>query len=273
VLAGEAPVSVPRVLALILRSTIGLVIGSAVILSAAPRQRAIATENRPYAAVALDYLVIFNPDSVTTVADRILPGRGRALTELWRTRQFEYTWLRSLTGRYADFSVVTRDALTYAADALAVSLTPLQRDDLLNAYLHLTPWLDASEGLRRLHAAGVRVIVLADFSPAMLRANAEHARLMPWFDDLVSTDANQTFKPDPRAYQLGIDHLGLIKQDVVFAAFGGWDAAGAKSFGYPTVWVNRLQLPLEQLGVRPDVTVADMNGLVDVVLGRSPLHR
>jgi 2-haloacid dehalogenase len=261
------------VLAVILKSAIGLVIGGVVVVSAAVGQRQSATVNRPYAAVALDYLVIFNPDSVITVADRILPGRGRALTELWRIRQFEYTWLRSLTGRYADFSVVTRDALTYAADAMGVSLTPLQRDDLLGAYLHLTPWPDASDGLRRLRAAGVRVIVLADFSPAMLRANAERAQLMPLFDDLVSTDANQTFKPDPRAYQLGIDHLGLVKQDVVFAAFGGWDAAGAKSFGYPTVWVNRFHVPDEQLGVRPDVTVPDMSGLVKFVLGRSGRQR
>ena len=87
---------------------------------------------------------------------------------------------------------------------------------------------------------------------------------------LVSTDANDTYKPDPRAYQLGVDHLQLAKQDIVFAAFGGWDAAGAKSFGYPTVWVNRFNQPPEELGVRPDRTVTGMDGLLDFVLNTPP---
>jgi len=110
------------------------------------------------------------------------------------------------------------------------------------------------------------VITIANFTPTMLRANAEHAGLAPLFDALVSTDANHSYKPDPRAYQLGIDRLKLSKCDIVFAAFGGWDAAGAKSFGYPTVWVNRFGQPLEELGVNPDRTVRDLKGLLDFVL-------
>jgi 2-haloacid dehalogenase len=86
----------------------------------------------------------------------------------------------------------------------------------------------------------------------MLRANADAAGLTPLFDDLVSTDANHTYKPDPRAYQVGVGRLMLEKRDIVFAAFDGWDAAGAKSFGYPTVWVNRFNQPLEELGSRSD---------------------
>ena len=91
---------------------------------------------------------------------------------------------------------------------------------------------------------------------------------MPLFDALISTDANHTYKPDPRAYQLGVDSLKLEKRDIVFAAFGGWDAAGAKSFGYRTVWVNRFKQPVEELGVRPDRTVSDLNGLLEFVLER-----
>ena len=100
----------------------------------------------------------------------------------------------------------------------------------------------------------------------MLRANAANAGLTRFFDALVSTDENHTYKPDPRAYRLGMDHLRLTKQEIVFAAFGGWDAAGAKSFGYPTVWVNRLHQPMEQLGVRPDSTSANLDGLLEFVL-------
>ena len=141
-----------------------------------------------------------------------------------------------------------------------------RKQRLLQAYLHLSPWPDAAETLQRLHAAGIRVIALANFSPAMLRANAEHAGLTGLFDAFVSTDANQTYKPDPRAYRLGLNHLRLARRDVVFAAFGGWDAAGATSFGYPTVWVNRVNQPVEELGVRPDWIVTDLNGLLDIVL-------
>ena len=136
--------------------------------------------------------------------------------------------------------------------------------------LHLTPWPDTEDALRRLPQSSVRVITIANFSPAMLRANAEHAGLTTLFDALLSTDANHTYKPDPRAYQLGVDYLRLSKQDIVFAAFGGWDAAGAKSFGYQTVWVNRFNQPAEELGVRPDRTVTDLKGLLDFVLNAEP---
>ena len=223
-----------------------------------------------FAAVAFDYLVLFNPDSVVSVADRVFPGKGRAFTDIWRTRQFEYSWLRSMTGRYVDFSKLTEDALVYTANAMHVDLADSQKRQLLDAYLHLTPWPDTVDALRRLRESDVRVITIANFSPAMLRANAEHAGLTTLFDALVSTDANHTYKPDPRAYQLGVDHLRLAKQDIVFAAFGGWDAAGAKSFGYPTVWVNRFKQPAEELGVRPDRTVTDLKGLLDFVLNVTP---
>lgn len=219
-----------------------------------------------FKAVAFDFFVLFNPDSVLSDAETFFPGRGRALTDLWRTRQFEYSWLRSITGRYVDFLAVTEDALVYTAHAMKLDLTAQQKQQLVDAYLHLLPWPDSADGLRRLRESGVRVITLANFSPAMLRSNAEHAGMIGLFDALISTDANHTYKPDPRAYGLGMERLHLAKDEIVFAAFGGWDAAGAKAFGYPTVWVNRFSQPVEQLGVLPDRTVADLDGLLDFVL-------
>jgi 2-haloacid dehalogenase len=104
----------------------------------------------------------------------------------------------------------------------------------------------------------------------MLHANAENARLTGLFDALVSTDANRTYKPDPRAYRLGTERLHLAKHEILFAAFGGWDAAGAKAFGYPTIWVNRFNEPAEELGIRPDHMSKDLSGLLEFVLGRPP---
>ena len=107
------------------------------------------TVEKPYAAVAFDYFVLFNPDSVVPVVERIAPGKGREFTNLWRTRQFEYSWLRSITDRYVDFLVVTSDALRYAQHAMHVELTAADRRQLMDAYLHLTPWPDTADGLRR----------------------------------------------------------------------------------------------------------------------------
>jgi 2-haloacid dehalogenase len=236
--------------------------------------RPVDAAARPrFKAVAFDYLVLFDPNSVVPVVEQTFPGKGQELTQLWRTRQFEYTWLRSITGRYVDFFAVTEDALVYAANAMKLELTLARKQRLLNAYLHLAPWPDTADTVRQLRSAGVRVIVLANFSPKMLHANAENAGLTGLFDALVSTDANRTYKPDPRAYRLGMERLRLAKHEILFAAFGGWDAVGAKAFGYPTVWVNRFNQPLEQLGVRPDETFTDLKGLLEFVLSGAPPRR
>jgi 2-haloacid dehalogenase len=258
----------PAIRPRILRTLAIAICGALTLASTSVAQSPASVErgvSRRYAAVAFDYFVLFNPDSVVSAVERIAPGKGRELTNVWRTRQFEYSWLRSITGRYVDFFAITRDALLYAANANHVALTGAESDQLLNAFLTLTPWPDTAAALRRLREADVRVITIANFSPTMLRANAENAGLTPLFDALVSTDENHTYKPDPRAYQLGVDRLALQKRDIVFAAFGGWDAAGAKSFGYPTVWVNRFNQPLEELGQSPDRIVPDLDGLLDFV--------
>lgn len=221
-----------------------------------------------FKAVAFDYFVLFDPDSVVPRAEALFPGKGRQLATLWRTRQFEYTWLRSVAQRYVDFSAVTRDALAYSANAMNLELTPDDQRRLLDAYLHLTPWPDTVATLQSLRRSGIRVIALSNLSPAMLHANAEHAHILDLVDAFVSTDENRTYKPDPRAYQLGLDHLHLGKSTIVFAASAGWDAAGAKSFGYPTFWVNRANQPTEQLGVAPDATSPSLAGVLEFVLPR-----
>lgn len=247
-----------------------LPVGVAVTFPAAPAPVAHLGEAAAprFKAVAFDYFVLFNPDSVVSEVDAVFPGRGRELTNLWRTRQFEYSWLRSITGHYVDFFAVTDDALEYATNAMKLELTPHNKHRLLDAYLHLTPWPDTVEALRTLKASGIRIITIANFSPTMLRSNAESAGLLGFFDALVSTDANHTYKPDPRAYQLGMDRLHLAKHDILFAAFGGWDAVGAKSFGYPTFWVNRFDLPFEELGIRPDHTSTNLDSLLSFALNK-----
>lgn len=250
-----------------------LVLGAVSAVRAAaptPAQPSRTLASHRFKAIAFDYFVLFDPDSVVREVEEVFPGKGRELTTLWRTRQFEYSWLRSITNHYVDFFQVTEDALVYATRALKLELSPEDRRRLLDATLHLTPWPDTTDALRTLKGAGLRIITIANFSPKMLQSNAENAGLTEFFETLLSTDANHSYKPDPRAYQLGMDRLHLTKQDILFAAFGGWDAVGAKSFGYPTFWVNRFNQPLEELGIRPDGTSTDLAGLITFALGNPP---
>jgi len=221
-----------------------------------------------YKAVAFDYFVYFDPNSVVATAEEVFPGKGLDFTKAWRAKQFEYGFLRSITDHHEDFFKVTEDAMTYTIENMKLEATAEQRKRLLNAYLTLKPWPDAVDGLKKLKASGLRIITIANFSKKMLRANAENAGIADLFDELLSTEVNGTYKPDPKAYGLGMERLGLKKDEIVFAAFGGWDAYGAKSFGYPTYWVNRFSLPAEKLGIRPDGTSDNFQGLLDFVLGK-----
>ncbi len=226
------------------------------------------TSSPPYKAVAFDYFVIFDPNSVVADVEKIFPGKGMDFTKAWRAKQFEYCFLRSITGNFEDFFKVTEDALTYTIESMKLETTKAQKDHLLNAYLTLKPWPDAIEGLKKLRASGIRIITIANFSTKMLHANAENAGIADLFDELLSTDVNSTYKPDPKAYGLGMERLGLNKGEIVFAAFGGWDVYGAKTFGYPTYWVNRFNLPAERLGIQADNTSNGFQGLLDFVLGK-----
>jgi len=218
-------------------------------------------------AVLFDAFPVFDPRSVAAVVEAEFPGRGAELTALWRTRQFEYTWLRVAAQDYADFWQCTADALRFAAASLRLELTAAQHERLMNSYLMLQPWPDAGVALQTLRHAGVRLGFLSNFTPAMLDAALRRSGFGDLFEHVLSTDRVRTFKPDPRAYQLGIDALRLPRDQIVFAAFAGWDAAGAKRFGYPTFWINRMQAPLEELGVRPDASGQSLTDLVAFVAG------
>jgi 2-haloacid dehalogenase len=217
-------------------------------------------------AIAFDALVIFDPRPVFALGEELFPGQGATLGELWRTRQFEYCWLRTLTGRYADFRQVTDDALVFAAAQLKLDLTAEKRERLLQATLALKAYPDVQDALSALRRRGIRLALLSNFSARMLEANIAAAGLDGAFEALLSTDRVRAYKPDPRAYRMAIDALGLGKEEIVFAAFAGWDAAGAKSFGYRTFWANRRGFAAEELGVRPDAIGATVTDLAAFAL-------
>ncbi|WP_437487075.1 haloacid dehalogenase type II [Sorangium sp. So ce1014] len=216
-------------------------------------------------AIAFDAFPILDPRPIAALAEELCPGKGALLSEAWRTRQFEYTWLRVAAREYADFWQVTADALAFAERALRLDLGEDKRARLLGAYLDLEAWPDVPPALESLRRAGIRLSFLSNFTPRMLDAAIERSGLGGLFDHVLSTDRARTYKPDPRAYRMALDALGLDREEILFVPFAGWDAAGARWFGYPTFWVNRMGLPAEELGVSADAMGATLTDLVDFV--------
>ncbi|WP_426610806.1 haloacid dehalogenase type II [Bradyrhizobium sp. McL0616] len=213
-------------------------------------------------AIAFDGFPIFDPRPIFAMAEQLFPGRGAELSKVWRAKQFEYTWLRTMTDHYRDFLGVIDDALVFACKSLDIDLTGVKRSALVESYLKMTIWPDAVPALSGLKESGIRLAFLSNFSPAMLDGNIRGTSLDGMFEFQLSTDAVRAYKPDPRAYQMGVDAFGLKREEILFAAFAGWDASGARLFGYPTFWVNRQKQPREQLDAIPDGEGQSMADLV-----------
>ena len=249
-------------------------IGASGLLGAcAPAAPAVASAARPGSGgrrkvrgICFDLFTLFDPRSVVSVATSIVGEQGPSLCEAWRSRQFEYCWLRVAAHRYVDFRAVTDEALRFAARAKQLTLSDEERGTLIDAYSQLTPWPDAKGSLAAWKEQGLRLAPLANYSPSMLEKLIANAGFSDYFTTLISTDAAKTFKPDPVAYALGESRLSLKREEIAFAAFGGWDAAGASWFGFPTFWVNRLGVPQEQL-VDPDATGPTLSEFSEFVAG------
>jgi 2-haloacid dehalogenase len=164
--------------------------------------------------------------------------------------------------------MVTEEALAWAARTQGLSLSAEARRAMVDGYSQLEMWPDAREALQAWKREGLQLAPLANYAPEMIENLVRHAGLEGVFDALISTDRARTFKPDPRAYALGLAVLGRRREEIAFAAFGGWDAAGAAWFGYPTFWVNRLGLVPEELGIAADATDRTLAGLRSFVRGQ-----
>jgi len=224
-------------------------------------------------AIAFDAFPIFDPRPIFALAETLFPGKGPALSNAWKIRQFEYQWLRALAGHYVDFWQATEAALLFSAKQLKLTLSDKKRKQLMAAYLELKPWPDVVPALTLLNDANIRLAFLSNMTPAMLNTNMHNAGLDKYFEQVISTDSIKTYKPDPRAYQLGVDRLSLPREQIAFAAFAGWDVAGAKWFGYPTFWVNRAGFLDEELGVTPDGRGKSLSQLVDFLTAQNQLGR
>lgn len=234
-----------------------------------PAAQAQAPTDSRIQAIAFDAFPIFDPRPIADLAEQIYPGQGTALMAAWRTRQFEYQWLRALSGQYADFVQTTEEGLVFAARQVGLELGEQDKRRLMTAHRNLSVWPDAEAAILALKNAGLRLVFLSNMTESMLDEGLRRADLSGAFEAIYSTDQIRSYKPAAAAYQLASDGLGLPKENILFVAFAGWDVAGAKWFGYPTFWVNRTGAPPEMLGVAPDAEGRDLQALVDHVLGEA----
>jgi len=213
------------------------------------------------------YGTIFDFASAATRCSDIPEDKRAALTNLWRDKQVQYTWLRSLQGRYADFWQVTGEALDFTLESLGIA-TPALRDRLMDLYLTLSVFPEVPDTLRRLKEAGFVTAILSNGSPAMLDAAVRGAGLHNLLDAVLSADAVQIFKTHPRVYEYALQELGIRAEQVSFQSSNAWDAYAASAFGMRVVWCNRYGQRRERLPGAPDHEVRSLAEL-PALLARS----
>lgn len=206
-----------------------------------------------FQAVIFDaYGTLFDVYSISALAERLYPGQGPRLAELWRDKQIEYTRLRTLSNTYKPFWEITQDALVFSCRKLALELTLDAQTQLMGQYAKLEPFAESLTVLNALKADGLKLAILSNGNPEMLDAVVRVAGMVSLFTQVISVDSVKKFKTAPDAYQLGPDMLGVAARDALFVSSNAWDICGASWFGYRTFWVNRANAPMEELGVTPN---------------------
>jgi 2-haloacid dehalogenase len=239
-------------------------------------------------AVVFDaYGTLYDIQSVATVTEEAFPGYGDIITQIWRIKQLEYTWLRSLMRRYEDFSLVTRESLAYTLRALGLTHDAAAFDRIMNKYLHLDLYGDVLTALTALK--GRKLAILSNGSSDMLNALVKNSGLDRVLDATISVDRKRIFKPAPEAYKLIEQVLGTRPDEVLFVSSNPWDACGAKSFGLNVAWIERvtpqamaeacvnsdvvppltmfkaLRTQMDELGVKPDHRIRALSELPKLI--------
>jgi 2-haloacid dehalogenase len=239
-------------------------------------------------AVVFDaYGTLYDIQSVAAVTEEAFPGYGEIITQIWRIKQLEYTWLRSLMRRYEDFSVVTKDSLAYTIRVLGLKQDATAFERIMDKYLHLDLYPDATATLAALKER--KLAILSNGSSDMLNTLVRNSGLDRVLDATISIDSQRIFKPAPDAYTLIESRLGARPAEVLFVSSNPWDACGAKAFGLNVAWIERvmpeamalaciksdviapltifkaLRTQMDELGVKPDYSIHALSELPDLV--------
>ena len=210
------------------------------------------------------YGTLFDYASAAARCRDVLGGKLEPLNALWREKQLQYTWLRALQGRHADFWQVTGDALDFALETLALT-DPELRGRLMNLYLTLDAFPEVPEMLQRVKAAGMKTAILSNGSPEMLETAVKNAGIGPLLDAILSVESVGVYKPHPKVYQLAVDRLGIAAEAISFQSSNAWDAYAASAFGMRVVWCNRYGQRPERLPGKPDHEVTSLAELPELI--------
>lgn len=211
------------------------------------------------------YGTLFDVNAAAQHCAGELGDKWQPLANLWRLRQLEYTWLRSLMDDYVDFWQITADALDFAMASLDIADTGGMRQRLLDLYLQLDAYPEVPDVLRTLKAAGYKTAVLSNGSPRMLQSAVDNAGIGSELDAVLSVDALKIFKPAPQVYQLAVERLGVTAGEICFQSSNAWDAHAASHFGFRVAWVNRFGQARERLPGAPDVELSNLTELLPIL--------
>ncbi len=212
------------------------------------------------------YGTLFDPFAVRTRAEELFPGNGTALSQLWRSKQLEYSWLRTLMGRYENFWKITEDALLFSCRTLKLSCAEHQRKQLMQVYLTLPAFPEVKPALEKL--SSLPLSILSNGTPEMLVPLAAANNMTHFFKHIFSVDALQMYKPRREVYQHAAASLNIPKESIGFVSSNYWDIAGATSFCFRTYWLNRNSVVADELGIKPAATLPNLSTLLPL-LGHS----
>jgi 2-haloacid dehalogenase len=206
------------------------------------------------------YGTLFDVSSIARAAQDEIGEAWQPLSELWRAKQLQYTWLRGLAGHHADFWQVTGDALDFAMDSVGLT-SKLLRERLLNRYLQIDAYPDVAPTLQHLKSRGMKLAILSNGTPRMLAAAVTHAQLDGCFDAILSVEEAGIYKPHSSVYRLAPERLELRTDEICFLSSNGWDAYSAKAFGFRVLWCNRSGQQAERIPAQPDGEIPDLVAL------------
>jgi 2-haloacid dehalogenase len=222
---------------------------------------------KTYRGIVFDlYGTLYDVHSVAGACEDAFPGRGTVISQLWRQKQLEYTWLRSVMDRYVNFETVTGDALLFSVAAFGLTLTEETANALNELYLRLQPHADTVEALQRLKDTGIPLGIISNGSHKSIAQVVNNSGLGWAFDELISVEDVQVYKPHQKVYELAERRMGHPRDQILFVSANGWDASAASLFGFPVCWVNRQLGPFDVLGAGPTVVTEDLGAMADWVL-------
>ena len=209
------------------------------------------------------YGTLFDVNSAAAKCKKKLGSRWENFANAWRTTQLEYTWLRSLMKKHENFWKITEDSLDHTMETFKIKKT--MRGELLNLYKELNIYPEVKECLDNLKSKKIKISILSNGTPNLLKSLVESNNIQNYFDDIMSIEAVGIYKPDSKVYEIPINKYGCKPENICFLSSNTWDVSGGGVFGYNAIWVNRFNKVFDKLSYEPQFVINNLNQLLEIV--------